>query len=192
MNCLVLKPENNPDLVHQKETLIEALVNLTIIENTIINDNDEFFFAGKNYLHYISFLGCSPHLNFRPENEIVLSDLKETVADFNYIQFCFNSDHYSFKNTDFGVMAFCPACKSKIPEWNKLISIWEKNSSVESQCSQCQQSISIVDINWKKTAGFFKSAILFHGIQAELAAPTDQFLTLLENMTNVKWQYFYG
>ncbi|MFV1985142.1 MAG: hypothetical protein ACC657_16455, partial [Thiohalomonadales bacterium] len=148
--------------------------------------------SGKNYLHYISFLGCSPYLNFKPQKIISASDLNQTIADLNYIQLDFINKHYYFKKTEFGVKAICPSCKSRISEWNNLILNWEKTSEMNAPCPACQQQISLLDIHWKKTAGFYKSAILFHGIQAELALPTDTFLKQLEKITNVEWKYFYG
>lgn len=168
------------------------MLDLAIISKPLIKDNKEYFLAGDNYLDYISFLGCSPCLNFEPAQNITLSLLKETIADLNYIQFYFNSGSYCFKKTPFGVKAVCPLCKTKIKEWKELITNWENNSNPDTICPQCHQVISIINIDWKKTAGFFQTAILLYGVQAELAIPTDNFLTQLENITRVKWHYFYG
>jgi len=192
LNCLVLHPIEHLNLSNYKTKLITALTDLEVISTAINQNNSDCYLSGKNYLNYISFIGCSPYLNFEPRNTITASDLKQTIADLNYIQFNFNTDKFSFNKTDFGVKAICPKCKSKIPEWNNLIINWEKKSTLNVSCSQCTQEISLLDIDWKKTAGFYKSAILFHGIQAELALPVDNFLMLLEKVTNAKWQYFYG
>jgi len=192
LNCLILNPVKPLDLTQYKHSIIKALSELNIIGNSIIKDNNDYFFAGEHYLQYISFLGCSPYLNFEPKTDIALSDLQDTLPDLNYVQFNFNSTHYSFNKTEFGVKAICPVCKSKIIQWQGLIDTWEKDNKPKLPCPQCKQTISILDINWRKTAGFYLSAILFYGIQSELAVPADNFLTRLEDITNSKWRYFFG
>ncbi len=192
LNCLVIKPVNQIDLSQYKDAIIKTLHDLAIIEAAIIKDNHEYFFAGDQYLQHISFLGCSPYLNFDAQKELTLNDLSNTIADLNYIQIDSSANTIRFKNTDFGVKAICPKCKTKISEWRNLISNWEKNSKRDTICPECQQELEITDIDWKKTAGFYSTAILFHGIQAELALPTDNFLAQLESVTKTKWHYFYG
>lgn len=192
MSCLILNPFNQLNVSQFRVNIIDAMSGLGIIGKQIIKNNKNYYLAGNKYLQHISFLGCAPNLNFQPHKEIKLSDFKKTIANLNYIQFYFGSNNYCFKKIDFGVKAICPACKTKIPEWNQLIVNWEKNSEIDSFCPLCNQPISIIDINWKKTAGFFQTAIFFYGIQAELAVPTDELLAQLEKTTKVKWQYFYG
>jgi hypothetical protein len=189
---LVLSPINHLNLFQYKENIISALFETGIIHNKLIKEQENYYLAGKNYLYHISFIGCSPYLNFEPEKDIAVSDLKQTIADLNYIQFDLNPKKMSFRKIDFGIKSICPACKSRILEWKKLIGDWEKNQALIAMCPQCFQKISLLEINWKKTAGFYNSAILFHGIQAELAFPTDDLLMLLEQTTATKWQYFFG
>ncbi len=192
LNCLVIKPIRQIDLSQYKNTIIKTLYDLGIINKTIIETNPHYFFAGDNYLQHISFLGCSPYLNFEPQKKLTSSDLNNTIADLNYIHFYCSTETVCFKNTDFGVKAVCPKCRTKISEWRNLISNWEKNSELKANCPECQQTLNITDIDWKKTAGFFNTAILFYGIQAELAVPTDNFLAQLNGMTKTEWHYFYG
>jgi len=192
LNCLVLNPINPINLSQDKQNIVDTLSTLDIIGNTILKDNNDYFLAGQNYLQYISFLGCAPNIKFEQHTEISLSDLKQTIADLNYIQFDFMTNNYCFKKTDFGIKAICPSCKTIILKWSEMIKTWEINYKTELACPNCNEIISILDVNWKKTAGFYQSAILFHGIQTELALPTDTLLTQLEKITNVKWQYFYA
>ncbi len=192
MNCLILIPVNHQQLSTFQINISDVLLKLNVIKKAIIKDNTEYFFAGDNYLQFISFLGCSPFLNFDSKEDLTLSDLKQTIADLNYIQIISNSVEYNFQNTEYGIKAICPACKKKILEWQSLITQWQSDLKLETNCQQCQKNISLLDINWKKTAGFFKTAIIFHGIQAELALPSDNFLMQLENITKVQWRYFYG
>ncbi len=192
MNCLVLIPNNHQPFSESQITINEVLSKLDVISHAIIKGNTKYFFAGDAYLQFISFLGCSPFLNFNPTKTLTLTDLKQTIADLNYIQIISDSGKYNFQRTEYGVKAICPACKKKIAEWQSLITQWQSDLKLNTSCHQCQKNISLLDINWKKTAGFFKTAIIFHGIQAELALPSDSFLMQLEDITNVQWRYFYG
>ncbi|VAW91266.1 hypothetical protein MNBD_GAMMA22-2686 [hydrothermal vent metagenome] len=192
MNCLVLIPINQQYISDVQVKISNALLELNITQSAIINNNTEYFFAGDSYLQFISFLGCSPYLNFNPQKQLTLSDLKQTIADLNYIQILSNSEDYVFLNTQYGVKAICPACKKKMTEWQSLIIQWQSNLKLETNCKQCLNAISLLDIDWKRTAGFFKTAIIFHGIQAELAVPSDELLLKLEKLTKLQWQYFYG
>jgi len=192
VDCLILKPVNSENVMLYEKKLKQLMSELDIIDAPMVHENNNYYFAGSNYLQHISFLGCSPYLNFEPKNKFTLTDVKQTIADLNYIEFVLNSNNYLFNNINFGVKAICPKCKKRITQWQEIITAWQENLDSTAPCPQCQQTISILNINWKKTAGFYKSAIIFHGIQAELALPSDNFLLQLEKTTDQKWLYFYG
>ena len=142
------------------------------------------FLVGERFLHYITFMGCSPAVELAP--------LTDGSQDFCHIHFSDITPEPRFRSASQNVFARCPHCRKRISNWEQAVSNWSKDSStVNFHCDKCAEPVSLTQLGWRHTAGFARLFIDIYSIYPQEGIPTDQFLSLLETETGTQWDYFY-
>jgi hypothetical protein len=121
--------------------------------------------TGNNFVSLLTFMGCSPDIELEPQDDKPYCYIEiESVKQPQFI---------SGKNTKYPP---CPHCKEKLTTQN---------------CSNCNKTLDVTKINWRKSAFFASSWICIGNIYELEAIPSDQLLNALEAETGVKWKPAY-
>ncbi len=168
--------EYNPDI------LIAALQQTGLIANTplpatISRITD--FHAGERFLDLIIFLGCSPAIQLKQD---------EQGSAYCYISFQQHKTPGKIYTGSLSRPARCGLCQAPF-ETDQL------NDCVENQtqpvCRQCQKQLGWSDITWNKTTGMTTNAIVIHNIFPHEAVPADELVSVINSTSGLNWRYFY-
>lgn len=173
--ALFLYPRQKNFLPDNFTTFIKVLQNISLIDQPI-NDKENCYYIGEQYLDYIAYLGCSPTIQFE---ESKTSD-----------KFC----HIKIHTYDIAkllvnkVQARAPHC----PVCNKPVKDWQTNISNESiHCKLCHSNSHLSDYNWRKSAGYAQLFIEITDIFPKEAVPQQILLDQLAKEFHTEWDYFY-
>ena len=171
---LIIHPDDPHWHFDEPEIIVTNLRKLGLVANEIQNE-EQSYFIGDNFLELISFLGCSPNINLTPQD--------------NPGKFCFvrliSNPKITALTSKHSHAPHCPHCKK--PEKN-----WSDNmSAIELTCSSCGRIAPPWHYNWRKSAGFGRFFIEITEIYPREAIPQAALLTTLEQLHNTTWSYFY-
>ena len=179
---LILSPQTKEFYFTDLENFLRQLTELKFLGSKLITNNHYHCFdIGDNFLHQISYLGCSPTLFSAQE-----SDLQTTFTSI------VQHDNIQFAHSSSIPPARCPHCNKTDKNWPLYQQHWENNSDSIETCPHCQQSFSFTDMKWKKNGGYGRLFIQVHGIQEQLAIPNQTFLAELATLTKTDWNYFFA
>ncbi len=179
-NCsLYLHPESSRFRFPDITSLITRLSEIELISHPIKNksDDENSFYAGKKYLEYITYMGCSPAIQFE-ENE-------------NNTKFCHIKIH-QYETAKLIISKtqnrapHCPHCQQIIKNWQ------EHKTDTVIRCDHCDTTSNIEDFNWRKMAGIAQLFIEVTDIFPKEAIPQPVLLEKLADLTDIKWTYFYS
>jgi len=115
------------------------------------------YFVGDDFLHYVSFLGCSPYLKVYPDDE------KDTDYCSAYIPD--TPQAARFLASQQVTAPRCPSCKKAIHPGYDILAAWEKDKNNNTvQCQHCDQVCHLFELDWRKNAGFINFAIAISNI----------------------------
>ncbi len=163
---LYLYPDD-PNYASNYHQLKSLLVKREFIDFEI---SDKRYATGKNFLSLLTFMGCSPNIELKPQNE----------KPYCYIEISTAKGVHFIKGEN-TKNALCVTCKEPLtdPVRGKMI------------CPNCNQTIDITKLNWRKSAFIASCWICIGNIYELEAVPNDQLLSALKNETGVKWKPAY-
>lgn len=177
---LILTPTDKNFLLSEPDALIQSLKNTNFIdEETGIADQHRCFSIGDDFLHQVTFLGCSPTLFSDDDSQ----DVFISIACYPEIQF-FNSSAIPPPR--------CPHCQKTDKNWQQYRQHWDENKYSKDTCPNCGKEFSFREMKWKKNGGYARFVIQIHGIQEQLAIPNPQFIETLQQLTQTDWEYFFA
>jgi len=178
---LILTPVNNQFTVSKPDIFIQALLTLRFIGHELtVSENYRCFEIGDDFLHQITFLGCSPTL-FSADNQD--NDTFISIAQHQDIQFGFSSAIPP---------ARCPHCRKTDKNWQQYFQRWDNKPDTKETCPNCNEMFRFSDMRWKKNGGYGKLFIQIHGVQEQLAIPNQSFMDELQSITHTDWKYFFA
>jgi len=179
---LILTPQDNAFILKDIMPFISELAAEKFLSNELECSNDYLCFeTGDDFLHQITFLGCSPTLyatDDTGDNKTFIS-----IKQHNEIQFA---------NSSAIPPARCPHCRKTDKNWSQYLKNWQQSPQSNESCPHCQQAFNFSEMKWKKNGGYGKLLIQIHGIQEQLAVPNQIFLDHLHALTNTHWEYFFA
>lgn len=143
------------------------------------------YLAGESFLQNISFMGCSPAIEFAPPDTNPASVEKFTHIRFSEIypdiHFCYDLRQSKPR---------CLQCRARLDNW---YSQFAHGISAQQtlRCSRCDNQAQLMQLPWRRTAGFGRFFIQILNIYPQEAVPTDAFLAQLSRYTATQWDYFY-
>ena len=166
-----LDPDWTPD---NPEVLIKFLQEIRFSGESL-NKNENSFLVGEKFLDQISFMGCSPNIQFDNEND---------DGKFTFIRITTTSDITALTGKH-SFAPHCPQCKKPEKNWRELL---QQN---QLECSNCLQTSNAWLYNWRKSAGFARCFIEITDIYPKEAIPQTMLLESLENRFQIPWGYFF-
>lgn len=147
--------------------------------------------VGDSFLSSITFMGCSPYIEFEPPTELQAND----VAEFCFIRLSTIQSSISYHAEQFERLKTVPRCKhcrKVIADWHlKSQLLNEKSSKCIITCPNCEVELTQDDLDWRKASGIGNVFLEILNVYLQEAVPTDSFMQQLENITSSTWQYFY-
>ena len=163
-----------------------SVVSLTRIlrQSGFIGDaiGDNTYLSGSEFLKYITFAGCSPQLTFTPP--------KDGTDDF-----CHVAVHGPYRKPRMITGPHtqrprCPHCSHRISDWHVLEAAWRSSgTAARFTCPACTMVNAVDHWCWRRYALFGRLMVAVRSVFPNEGVPNDAFLNLLDNDTNVEWDY---
>lgn len=175
------------------QALLKGLSEIAFIGKTIFEETHEHeYCVGEAFLSSITFMGCSPYIEFEPPEQLQPMD----AANFCFVRICTTTqDNISFHEEQFELLKTVPRCRhcrKLIADWPlKAQSLNERLNKVPLICPSCETELFLDDFDWRKASGVGNVFIEVLNVYLQEAVPTDSFIQQLEDITSSKWQYFY-
>jgi len=179
---LILTPQDSEFILKDIKPFISQLSSEKFLADSLECDNDYLCFeTGEDFLHQITFLGCSPTLyatDDAEQNKTFIS-----IKQHNEIQFA---------NSSAIPPARCPHCQKTDKNWPQYLQNWQQSAQTNETCPHCHKVFQFSEMKWKKNGGYGKLLIQIHGVQEQLAVPNQSFLDHLKTLTDTGWEYFFA
>ncbi len=144
------------------------------------------YHTGGNFLHLVTFLGCSPRVATRP------ADAAVTDTGFCHIEVSPILAEVAFLGGSNTKPPLCPRCRGRETQWRELLRTW----SLEKQacgwtCAHCGPGAHPYRLNWREYGGFGRFYLAIWDIAEGTALPGERLLALLRAQTGCDWRFFY-
>lgn len=178
---LVLTPKDKTGSLSDFPDLISSLIGSGFIgQKRNCEEAYDCYETGDDFLHQVTFLGCSPTLinDSTGENEIFVS--------------IYQSDEIIFAHSSDVPPPRCPHCNKSDKNWRLHFQQWQSDKLSLSTCPNCRTEFPFTKMKWKKNGGYGKLLIQIHGVQEQLAVPNPQFLDMLQQISGTSWEFFFA
>lgn len=148
------------------------------------SQQSDHFLLGERFMQYVSFVGCSPYLKLAPESD----------HDDNYSQAVIPllKPDISFFSTKPLPLPRCLHCKKPLSRISEALDRWEEDKkSVTVECSSCQKTSELYELDWRRNAAFSRFYLAFSHIYPKEAIPGDGLIDWLRQYSRREWQYCY-
>ncbi|HHJ35259.1 MAG TPA: hypothetical protein ENJ87_05805 [Gammaproteobacteria bacterium] len=173
---LLLHPDSRHYTSDDTHTLVTALQKAGFISQAVNRPDDLVYYTGDRYLDHITYLGCSPAIQFEDD-----SDNKNfcgiKIHHHESARLIFDQKH--------PVVPRCPTCKKPVKNWQ------ESQMGSMIRCDLCNNTSPVEAFNWRKMAGYARLFIEISDIFPKEAIPQPAFLNILADITHEEWSYFY-
>ena len=176
---LFLCPEL-PDARYPEITaIVKLLKNKGLIDQQ--QDNDSYL-CGENFTQLITFMGCSPYLVFEPP-----ADGTDKYCHI-YIRQYPNIQLFTGQQT---APPRCPECRFRIADWKNRLKDWTARPTSSWHCPECGNTSHAYQLDWRQSGGAGQLFIEIKNIFPGEAVPVDSLLKDLQDLSGLKWRYFY-
>ena len=173
--------------------IIQALNDNQFIGNSVFSqasgNSSEEFFVGNSFLSAITFMGCSPYIEFEAPSGLEPND----KAEFCFVRFSssrYKSAMYHAGQFDeLKTVPRCQHCRKIISDWSSQAE--ELNTRWQLSCSYCCKDLTPSELDWRKASGLGNFFIEVLNVYLQEGVPTEAFLNQLEESSESKWNYFY-
>lgn len=177
---LLIYPENSrlsPDHEQVRDLLLEC----GLLGDAFEFAGEQRYFAGPGFFSLVTFMGCSPAVEFEPADKSV-----PDVSSFCHIRLVETGSGFAQTGPD-TVNARCRSCGQALAEQQAALKDWQQSYV----CPGCGNETGLDKLNWRRSAAFGRYFIEIWSIYPKEAIPVDSLLTRLEVLTACTWNYAY-
>ncbi len=150
------------------------------------------YLAGEHFLQLITFLGCSPAIEFEPPAD---PDKREAAAErggFCHISLALSETRPAFRAGGKIPPPRCPSCRKPVRGWQQALDAWcQTPAADEWRCEHCGHAGHIHNLDFRRHGGFARTFIEVWGIHPSEAVPVDALLASLAAFSHCGWNYMY-
>lgn len=173
---LILHPENIDS--HTDEQQVTQLLLHNGLIGSAIDDMQNSYSAGETFLQLITFMGCSPHVRFEPENDQDNGYCYVTITACETLQ---------IRMSEHARPPRCCTCKKPVGKgWQTAVLQGELIS-----CPHCHERQRPDQLSWRNDSGMGRFFIEIHNIFPGEAQPVPHLLLQLQSINTHPWRYFY-
>jgi hypothetical protein len=160
--------------------LESALRKIAFIDTALKSDKNYRYQAGKGFLSLICFMGCSPNIEIKPQQD----------RPFCYVEITKSTHKPHFIVGRNVKKVNCPHCKKPLSHFvDEVLS--NPTRLFQQRCSLCKTVINPEKINWRKSAFIAQTWLLVGNIYEAEAVPDEKLLATLQQVSGCQWQYAY-
>lgn len=183
---LVLCPVDVNWVPSSTSLLIDDFTSLGLLGEPVAGLATARFYIGDHFLHYISFMGCAPSVQFEPAADAsgAASFIHWHVSPpFTQPRWVIDSQHG---------LPRCHFCQARIDNWREQMSnIAVPPDHTRLHCPHCHRDNTLLELDWRQGAGYARQYVSVVNIYPKEALPTDALLQQLGHKTGIAWRYFY-
>jgi hypothetical protein len=152
---------------------------------------DVYYPTGEQFLHLVTFLGCSPSIELDPPADPAALAAASASGKFCHA-FISRSPQPRLRADARTPALRCPACKRPLTDWPDLRNRWASAlPDAPWRCGGCGHGLDILSFPFKKTAGIASIWLELRGIHPFEAVPAPALLDYLHNLADCPWRTIY-
>lgn len=172
--------------------LLNSLNNLGFIGCAVTDSNAGLeYCVGDTFLQLITFMGCSPYIEFEPPLDLKPDD----VPGFCFVRISAatekNTLYHAGELNKLKTVPRCQHCRKVIGNWAENVADLDGTTPWQLTCPSCETQLTQDELDWRKASGSGNIFIEVLNVYLQEAVPTDAFLQQLETVSSSPWQYFY-
>jgi hypothetical protein len=175
---LILAPSDPLAPAPAGESLVAALRAIGLA-GAELDPARQTFQAGERFLELISFLGCSPHVDFEPP--------APGSEAFCHIALIGPSEAPVLLHGVNTAPPRCPGCGARVTDWRERLSGAHEGLC----CEHCGRSLTAAQLKWRRSGGFARLAVEVRNVFPNEAVPVPELMQCLARETGGEWTYFY-
>jgi hypothetical protein len=150
------------------------------------------YLAGEHFLQLITFLGCSPAIEFEPPARAGEREPAASRGEFCHISLSITDTGPVFRGGNRLPPPRCPSCRKAVTEWPLALDAWRQAPERNAwECEKCGYTGRIQDLDFRRHGGFARTFIEIWGIHPSEAVPVDALLVSLGEFSDCDWNYMY-
>ncbi len=171
---LFLSPSAAHSHFSDTQATLERLTALQLIGKPF----NQVWLCGEQFPHLITFMGCSPFLQFEPP--------ADGSQNFCHVEIHHFTDIRVFTGSQTAPPR-CPHCRHRFADWKASLPV----AGVAFDCPKCEHSLSQESLDWRQSGGAGCFFIEIHHIFPGEAVPADKLMHELQKLSGESWKYFY-
>lgn len=175
---LLLAPADPQADPPARASLLDALRDMGLA-GAELDAGGDIYAAGERFLDLVSFMGCSPHVDFEPP-----APGSEAFCHLALLGPWPEPRLFLGVNT---VAPHCPQCGARIAHWRARL----KRARDRITCPRCHQSTPAWGLRWRRFGGAARTAVEVRNVFPKEALPAPELLAGLARVTGGDWGYFY-
>ena len=175
---LILAPSDPLAPAPARESLLAALRAIGLA-GAELDPARQTFRAGERFLELISFLGCSPHVDFEPP-------APDSEA-FCHIALMGPFEEPVLLHGVNTAPPRCPGCGARLTDWRERVAA----AHDALRCERCHRSLTAAELNWRRSGGFARMAVEVRNVFPSEAVPVPELMQCLRRETGREWTYLY-
>jgi hypothetical protein len=176
---LVLIPRD-PQSVQDVPVLLAGLRELGLLGDALEVGQGRRFLPGEALLDLLTFLGCSPQVRLAPRGEgdprFCHLELRGPWPEPRLLQAARSKPPR------------CPHCRGRL---EGALGACAQRPSAAVDCPGCGRSVPCAQVDWRRSAGVARMALVVHEVFEGEAVPAARLLDALARLTDGPWDYFY-
>jgi hypothetical protein len=189
---LLLYPDNPDFHPADPATLLARLQDIGLAGGSFRVQDQTRYLAGEHFLQLVTFLGCSPAIEFDPPADPGAVGAAAERGDFCHISLTLAKEHPAFRGGGRVPPPRCPSCRKAVSDWQQVLDDWQRTPDRDAwTCAQCGHHGRIQTLDFRRHGGFARVFIDIWGIHPSEAVPVDALLTSLAECSGTGWRYMY-
>ncbi|MGB0713123.1 MAG: hypothetical protein ACPGUC_06135 [Gammaproteobacteria bacterium] len=184
-SALILFPRSLPPggSVH---ALVPFLADLELLGDAFDYHGVVHHGAGEQFVEYVTFLGCIPHLVLDVEE-----GMREDSHAFVHLEVRESAGSGGWITSRNSLPPRCPTCRKPHRAWRESITEINADASADLECPHCASRTPVGCWNWKHHAGPDTVSIWVWGVFPSEGIPSPTLLSRLAELGWGDWDYFY-